>query len=99
MTGRKDILYDTATGDLTILNGDFRIGPSDLQHAEHIVRLPKGAWKQYPMTGVGEAKLKNAPLDAALRREIQIQLEADGYRMTLVRYNRLTNELDLRFDL
>jgi len=95
---RKDILYDSAAGDLVIQNGDFRIGPSDLQHVFHLIQVPKGSWKQFPLTGVGEAKLKNAPLDAALRREIHLQLEADGYRLNRVAYVAETNELDVQFD-
>jgi hypothetical protein len=92
---RQDILLD-ANDDLVIQGGDFRIGPSDLQHVYHIIRLPKGAWKQYPLTGVGEARFLNAPLDASLRRDIQLQLQADGYRMRSVAFRG--NTLDVQFD-
>jgi hypothetical protein len=95
---RKDILYDSTAGDLVIQDGDFRIGPSDLQHVFHIILVSQGSWKQFPLTGVGEAKLKHAPLDAALRRQIHLQLEADGYRLNRVAYIPDTNELDVNFD-
>ena len=95
---RNDILLDPATNDLQIEAGDFKIGSSDLQHVYLILQVAPGSWKQFPLTGVGEAKFINAPLDAALRRKIQIQLEADGYRLKSIRYLPPTNQLDVQFD-
>ena len=96
---RTDILIDAVTSDLTIQNGDFEMGPSDLQNVLLLMQIPKGSWKQFPLTGIGSAKFIGGPLDGALRREIQIQLEADGYRMKSVNYLPGTNQLDVQFDL
>lgn len=95
---RNDILLD-ADNDLQIVSGDLVVGESDLQHVGLILQIAPGSWKQFPLTGVGEPQFINAPLDAALRRKIQIQLEADGYRMQTVKYIPGTNQLDVQFDL
>lgn len=92
---RQDILLDN-NEELVIQDGDFKIGPSDLQHVYHIIRIPKGAWKQFPLTGVGEARFLNAPLGASLRRDIQLQLQADGYRLKSIGLKN--NALDVQFD-
>jgi hypothetical protein len=74
----NDILLDS-DGDLQIQNGDFVIGKSDAQNALLILRAEKGTFKQFSLLGVGLVKYLNAPLDSTLRREIQLQMEADGY--------------------
>lgn len=69
------------TGDLMIRDGDFVIGHADAQHVGLIVRLHKGNLKQEPLTGVGEKRLINGSMNGGMRREVQLQLEADGYRL------------------
>ena len=45
---RTDFLLDE-DGDLDIVNGDFAVGPSDVQHIEDIVANSfVGMWKQNP---------------------------------------------------
>lgn len=90
----KDILLQN--DELVISDGDFVVGESDLQNVLLIVSIPPGSWKQFPLTGVGEAKFINAPLDGALRREIQLQLQADGYRLNSVNILPSGN-LDIQF--
>lgn len=90
----KDILLKN--DELVISDGDFVVGESDLQNVLLIVSIPPGSWKQFPLTGVGEAKFINAPLDGALRREIQLQLQADGYRLNSVNILPSGN-LDIQF--
>lgn len=74
---RKDILLHD--DDLRIENGDFVIDESDTQHVQHIINAEKGHYKQFPLLGVGVRRYLNAPLNGSLRREIQLQLQADGY--------------------
>lgn len=95
---RQDIILKD--DDLDIKNGDFVIGESDLQHVHHIVRMPKSSWKQYPLTGVGEARFLNGPLDGALRRDVQLQLQSDGYRLKKLAFLNAggQQELDIAFD-
>lgn len=90
----RDILLED--NDLKIVGGDFAIGDSDLQNVLLILATAAGSWKQFPLTGVGEAKFINAPLDGALRREIQLQLQADGYRLSSVKILPDGN-LDIQF--
>lgn len=74
-----DILLKT--DDLGILDGDFVVGESDYQNAALLIRLHPGNLKQSPLTGVGEKRLINGTLDGGLRRDVQLQLEGDGYRL------------------
>lgn len=67
--------------DLWIRNGDFVTGEADLQNIYLIISLFKGSLKQYPLTGVGDKRLVNGQLDGRMRREIQLQLQANGYRL------------------
>jgi hypothetical protein len=69
------------TGDLMIRDGDFVMGISDAQHVGLLVRLHKGNLKHEPLVGVGEKRLINGVVDGEIRREIQLQLESDGYRV------------------
>lgn len=75
----KDILLKD--NDLWIRNGDFVIDQSKYQDATLILRLHKGNIKQFPLVGVGEERLINGNIDGKMRREIQLQLEADGIQL------------------
>jgi len=77
---RTDILLNDAGDDLEIKNGDFVVGQSDLQNVMLIIRLHQGNIKQYPLIGYGEERLINSPVNGAARRQIQLQLQSDGYR-------------------
>ena len=68
--------------DLEVVGGDFVTGESDAQHVHHLLVSHKGEYKQYPLTGLGRAKFQNGILDGETRRDAQVQLEADGYRLT-----------------
>lgn len=80
MTDRKDIMLNAAGNDLLIENGDFVVEPSDNQHVYLILRLNRSNIKQFPLIGVGEERFLNGNIDGSLRREIQLQLESDGYK-------------------
>lgn len=73
------------------------MGVSDPQHVYHILLNARGSYKQFPLTGIGKAQYINAPLGAELRRTIQLQLHADGYRVTRLRVSE-SNGIDLKFD-
>jgi hypothetical protein len=85
---RKGILIG-GNGDLEIQvrceNGlivsGIVIGESDYQNIDFLVRANKGDFKEYPILGVGAEKwLKSVEKQEALRREIAVQLGADGYK-------------------
>ena len=76
----QDILIDDEA-DLRIENGDFVLGESDQQHVVLLINTFAGHWKQFPTCGVGIIQyLASSNQGAALRRSINVQLTADGYR-------------------
>lgn len=80
----KDIMLDD-DGDLLIENGDFVVDNSDQQHVLLIVNTYLGNWKQYPLVGVGIKRyLASSGQQNNLRRDISVQLEADGYAVDSV---------------
>lgn len=86
----KDIILED--NDLVIQNGDFLIQESDSQHIQLLVDSWIGAWKQYPLCGVGvDNFVKSSGQQLALKRAISIQLEADG--MTNVNVTSNSSEL------
>jgi len=80
MTDRKDIMLNAAGNDLQIEDGDFKVDYSDNQHIYLILRLNRSNIKQFPLIGVGEERFLNGNIDGSLRREVQLQLESDGYK-------------------
>jgi len=80
-----DVLLDQGY-DLQVADGDFTTGESDDQHTALILLLSQGEYKQSPLTGVGLAQHLSGPMgateQATLKREITLQLERDGYKIT-----------------
>ena len=78
MAAAKDfLLLDNET---VFSNGDFVIDYSDSQHIEDIVSENIGAYKQFPLCGVGIINyLNSSGAQQALRNEINTQLAIDGY--------------------
>lgn len=70
--------------DVLIQNGDFVIAPSDAAHIEHLLLAWKGNYREFPLCGVGVARYLNASYNiesrAELKRDIQLQMQVDGYR-------------------
>lgn len=78
----KDITIDNDF-DLIIENGDFKVSESDMQHIQLICITGLGHWKQYPLQGVGiEQYIASSGQTEALKRAINIQLAADGYKVS-----------------
>jgi hypothetical protein len=81
----KDIIIDD-TGDLVFENGDFKIAGSDAQHVILIVNTSPGAWKRYPIVGVGIRNYEaSSGRGAELKRLIYTQLQLDGFTEVDVR--------------
>lgn len=74
-----------ADGDLQIRNGDFVIGPGDEQHIEDYLLSAPGNFKESPHVGIAMQRHidggHNARTLAALRKKVQLQLQADGFRI------------------
>lgn len=80
----QDILLDDDV-DLDFFNGDFRVGPSDEQHLLLIVNFNEGSLKQFPLQGVGiNSYSGSSGQGATLKRSIQVNAEADGYKNVTV---------------
>jgi len=90
---RQDILLSDS--DLMTRDGDFVIDNSDLQNIYLIIRLHPGNIKQYPLIGVGEERFLNGTVDGNLRRELQLQLESDGYRPRKLSINGAQIDVEL----
>lgn len=69
--------------DLVTLDGDFVIGESDDQHVELILTATKGSFLQSPDLGVDLPNFinKQNTSSADLRRAINVNLLADGYKV------------------
>lgn len=78
----QDILFDD-NYNLGIEAGDFVIGESNLQNIHFIIKSHPSKWTQFPLLGFGESRLINGVFDGRVKREIQLQLESDGYKATI----------------
>ena len=75
----KDFVQDN-TGDLLVNNGDFVIDFSDTEHITDIISSAQGAWKEYPLCGVGiDNYLNSSGTQNILTQSIIQQLAIDGY--------------------
>lgn len=76
-----DILLDD-DGDIAVsADGDFKVGESDDQHIELLINTYPGNWKEFPTAGVGiRDYILSAGKTNILKRSINVQLAADGYR-------------------
>lgn len=99
----KDILIDTATGDLLIKDGDFVIGESTKQHMNDLMVSQKGNYKLDPLIGVAlrDFLLEDNNYSEDLKREIMEQYEADGINIQQMNLNSpddiiVTGEYSLR---
>src|ERR1700744_3188772 len=79
MAAAYDIQLDD-TGDLLFANGDLVTGLSDEQHIQDTINAFPGWWKEFPADGVGIISyLKSSGKQQQLARNVQLQLQADGY--------------------
>ena len=79
---------DLLDGELNFVDGDFKVDFSDAQHQEDIIADEIGSYKQYPLLGVGITKyLNSSGTKLTLKREIQLQLETDGYNVNKVQFS------------
>lgn len=68
--------------DVIIENGDFKVSDSDTQHIELVLRTFTGAWKQFPLVGMGiDRDLASSGKQQVIKRNMQNQLELDGYNV------------------
>lgn len=88
-----DFLLDD-NGDELILNGDLVLGGSDDQHITDILASYPGEWKQSPLCGVNIRRAINGSMDGRIRRDVRLQLEADGYKVKNITFTETELNID-----
>ncbi len=89
-----DILLDE-NKNLRIENGDFVIGESEQQEIELLLTSFKGSWKESPEVGIGiKHLLKSRDALPSIKREINIQLAADGFKVKDINIDYPNIEID-----
>lgn len=87
MAAAVDILMDE-NSNILFENGDFKIGHSDFLHVKYLLLFEKGTVKNSPLTGCALRRKLNTKTAAAdilkMRKEVRLQLTADGYRVQQV---------------
>lgn len=90
----KDLMTNS-TGELLIVDGDFVLGESDIQHIDHILRASQGDYKESPLIGFGVDQYEHATVSAVelakYKKGIQIQLEYDGFTNVSVEASSFKN--------
>ena len=80
---RQDIILEES-GDLSIINGDFLVSESDQQHIEKILSTNPNDWKESPVVGAALVKGLAGNLTGFAKRNVTVQLEADGYALETI---------------
>ncbi|UWY28796.1 hypothetical protein N4T20_02475 [Flavobacterium sp. TR2] len=77
-----DILLEN--DDLKVIDGDFVLGDSTNQNVEMILKLTPGELKEHLETGVAIDRSISGNLDRFLDRTVRVQMEADGFNISLL---------------
>lgn len=74
----QDLQVDDA-GDILLVNGDYVMDESDMQHIEDILDGYPGEYRNAPLLGVYLQRAVNGLMDGSIRRDININLQSDNY--------------------
>jgi len=88
-----DFLLDE-NGDELLMSGDLVLGASDEQHISDILVSYPGEWKQNPLCGVNIRRAINGSLNGTIRRDVRLQLEADGYKVKNITFTESELNID-----
>lgn len=66
-------------GDILLKDGDYVMGESDMQHIEDILDAYPGEYRNAPLLGVYLQRGINGLMNGSIRRDININLQADNY--------------------
>lgn len=103
------ILLDPVTGDLQmavqrdaagLVAQGLEIGVTTFQNQALILQASKGEFKEYPTLGVGISDILGDNEATGWKREIALQLEADGMKVKAVDLDVKNNKLtiDAKYD-
>lgn len=90
-----DLLLDE-NGDIQFdANGELVIGEAEQQDVKLLLATRPGDWKEHPTTGIDALKfIKSREAKAALAREMNIQLSADGFLISNIDIDYPNIEVD-----
>lgn len=85
----NDISIDQDDFDLVFAGGDFEVIESTEQALQFLTLANKGDFRESPLLGIGIVHYLNSKTTnvAALRREIQVNLELDNFQPTGIEIN------------
>lgn len=98
------ILLDPETGDLLVaaqqdaagvIAQGLEIGTTTFQNQALILQAVKGEFKEYPTLGVGISDILGDDEMTGWKREIALQLEADGMKVKTVDLDLKNNKLTI----
>ncbi len=98
------ILLDPETGDLLVavqrdaagvIAQGLEIGITTFQNQALILQAAKGEFKEYPTLGVGISDILGDDEMTGWKREIALQLEADGMKVKTVDLDLKNNKLTI----
>ena len=92
---RQDIILDE-NNDLTIVDGDWLVGSSDIQNVELIFISTPGMWKNNPLIGCNIYGDINGNFTNVIQSYIQNQLSSDGYSNVKFNFNNSTSKIDIQ---
>lgn len=93
----QDILLDENL-DLLIIDGDFVIGESTLQHQKLLILSDKCEFKDVPMRGVGARRYLEDDTPDNLAREIRQEFSIDGMTINKIQIAAdLTIQVDANY--
>ena len=69
-------------GDELIIDGDYAVGDSTVQHIDDLMLAAPGTWREYPLAGVAIGQYQSAPFvqKQTIERIIYQQLINDGFQ-------------------
>lgn len=104
MAKNTGILLDPITGDLWVsaqrdetglITRGLMVGTTTFQNQVSILQASKGEFKEHPTLGVGISDLLGDNEVTGWRREIALQLEADGMKVKTVELDLKNNKLTI----
>lgn len=104
MAKSTGILLDPATGDLLVatqrdaagvIAQGLEIGTTTFQNQALILQAAKGEFKEYPTLGVGISDILGDNEATGWKREIALQLKADGMKVKTVELDLKNNKLTI----
>ncbi len=107
MAKSTGILLDPATGDLLVaarrdaaglVAQGLEVGTTTFQNQALILQAAKGEFKEYPTLGVGISDILGDDEMTGWKREITLQLEADGMKVKTVGLDLTNNKLTIDAD-